>query len=59
METLYCRTRHKNVQYFVFLPRNMPHGRAVPDNAHTRNDGRQDTAGTVPAGRVPHATRRR
>lgn len=31
----------------------------VPDNAHTRNDGRQDTAGTVPAGRVLHATRRR
>lgn len=31
----------------------------VPDNAHTRNDGRQDTAETVPAGSVPHATRRR
>lgn len=31
----------------------------VPDNAHTRNDGRQDTAGTVPAGSVPHATLRR
>lgn len=26
----------------------MPHGRAVPDNAHTRNDGRQDTAGNRP-----------